>query len=109
MITYEKIPNVELLKRALWLCGQIPKLHEISYELGVFSHVVEAASMPAHLHHGQVIIDAAGALSAEIAELLKGEAPDDLAPIPLPPIRRRSPRILRFKNYMTSIVRKAVP
>jgi len=57
-------PYEDLLERALWLCQQIPRLHELSYDMS-------ASDDPSYKRHSyraaQQIMEEAAALEVDIA------------------------------------------
>ncbi len=57
--------NHELLRNAIWVCQQIHRFHETSYNMGVISHVADAESMPAQVKHTQLVMEAADKIIAE--------------------------------------------
>lgn len=59
------VGDAELLKRALWICGQVPRLHEISEHMGATSDISDAGSI-ADIVIAQTIIEAANRLQVDL-------------------------------------------
>lgn len=51
----------DILTRALWLCNQVPRLHELSYDMGL------RKAAPASLLQMQIIMEAADKLQVDLS------------------------------------------
>lgn len=76
----------DLLMRALWVSGQVGRLHEISESLGVASHVCDVQSM-GDVAMAQIIIEAADRLTRDLSEHLAAHIHSEQQPV------------LRIKQY----------
>jgi hypothetical protein len=77
-----------LLQRALWLCGQVPRLHELSEQLGVASHVMDIANCQT-TRGAQIIIEAADRLQHELSQYLDAVHPAPKAKVIQLRLRRK--------------------
>lgn len=60
----------QLLDRCLWLAGQVQRLHELSFDMGVCSSIADGPSMPGHILAGQTIIEGACKLECDLARAI---------------------------------------
>lgn len=65
-----------LLVRALWVIGQMPRLHELSEQIGIASHVCDIESTDTVVQ-AQTIMEAANRVQAELSELLAVTVPPE--------------------------------
>lgn len=56
----------DIIRRSLWLCQQIPMLHEMSFQLGYTATIAEPESAAVNLSYAQMIIETADALAEVI-------------------------------------------